>query len=198
MKTVISGLTGAFIVLIVLAGCSSTTTSDERTGILFRDIHVIDAAGGLRTGQSVLVSGNRIVEVGMTGDINAPEGARIVEGNGKYMIPGLWEAHGHLTNTREMRAAMFPLLIVNGITYFRDTSASLDKIRPFLEQAGETAMQGRAPRVFISGPHIEGSQISWDSSVSVVSTDQVEPALERLFDFGIDEIKLYDLLSPDV
>ncbi|MEX2640231.1 MAG: amidohydrolase family protein [Balneolales bacterium] len=198
MKTVISGLTGAFIVLIVLAGCSSTTTSDERTGILFRDIHVIDAAGGLRTGQSVLVSGNRIVEVGMTGDINAPEGARIVEGNGKYMIPGLWEAHGHLTNTREMRAAMFPLLIVNGITYFRDTSASLDKIRPFLEQAGETAMQGRAPRVFISGPHIEGSQISWDSSVSVVSTDQVEPALGRLFDFGIDEIKLYDLLSPDV
>ncbi|MEX2404668.1 MAG: amidohydrolase family protein, partial [Balneolales bacterium] len=123
----------------------------------------------------------------------------IVDGSGKYMIPGLWDAHGHLENTDALTPAMFPLLIVNGITYFRDTSANLDFILPMRKKAEEASRSnGMAPQVFMSGPHIDGLQTSWDTSVSAVSAKQAESIVDSLINAGVNEIKLYDLLSPDI
>lgn len=185
-------------ILIFFIGCTSQESSDNESVYVFENVNVIDAVDGLRTAQSVVVRGNEIVEVGENGEISEPSGATVIDGSGKYMIPGLWEAHGHLSNTEAMRKTMFPLLIVNGITYFRDTSATLESILPIRQNAEEASEYGMAPRVFITGPHIDGAQTSWNSSVSVTSVDQVEPVLDTLFNVEIDEIKIYDLLSPEI
>ncbi|MEX2404272.1 MAG: hypothetical protein WD625_09060, partial [Balneolales bacterium] len=79
--------------MIFFAGCSSTGPRDGDTVFLFKDITVIDAVNGLRVGQSVMIRGNKIVEVGLAEEIEEPSGATIVDGSGKYMIPGLWDAH---------------------------------------------------------------------------------------------------------
>src|SRR2546421_1033137 len=59
-------------------------------------VTVIDATGApARPGMTVLVTGDRIAAVGKTGEVGVPEGARVVDGKGKYLIPGLWDMHVH-------------------------------------------------------------------------------------------------------
>ncbi len=95
---------------LVITGCSSGNGTDDRAAIVFKDVTVIDAVNGLRTGQSVVVSGNRIVEAGPKKEVRKPSGATVIDCKGKYLIPGLWDAHMHLTNNSALYPVMYPLI----------------------------------------------------------------------------------------
>jgi imidazolonepropionase-like amidohydrolase len=62
---------------------------------LFRAQLVIDGTGGVIEHGAVLVEGERIIAVGRSADIGAPEGAEIIETTGTLM-PGMFDAHVHL------------------------------------------------------------------------------------------------------
>ena len=47
------------------------------------------------THQTVLVAGERIVQVGPTATVKIPADAQRIDGAGKFLIPGLGEMHGH-------------------------------------------------------------------------------------------------------
>lgn len=184
--------------MFLLAGCAPGVQNDGEPVYVFRNAGVIDAVGGLRSGQSVVVRGNRIIQVGPYGSIKEPSGAIVVDCTGKYLIPGLWDAHVHLTNTGALRPAMFPLLIVNGITYVRDTAATLASILSMRDEAEEAAPEGMAPAVYYIGPHMDGPQLSWESSVSVTSAVQAAVVIDSLISAGVSELKVYDLIDREV
>jgi imidazolonepropionase-like amidohydrolase len=186
------------LLMIFLAGCSPGIENDGEQVFVFRNAGVIDAVGGLRSGQSVIVRGNRIIQTGPSGSIKEPAGATIVDCTGKYLIPGLWDAHVHLTNTQALRPAMFPLLIVNGITYVRDTAATLASILSMRDDAEEASKEGMAPAVYYIGPHMDGPQLSWESSVSVTSAGQAAVVIDSLISAGVSELKVYDLIDREV
>lgn len=48
-------------------------------------------------GQTVIVQGDRIVAVGATGEVPVPADATVIDGAGRYLLPGLTDAHVHLT-----------------------------------------------------------------------------------------------------
>ena len=96
--------------------------------MVFRNVNAIDAVHGLRRDQTIVVKKAKIAEVGASSDVRVPSDGRIVDGRGKYLIPGLWDAHVHLTFNASITPAMFPLLIVNGITSIRDTGGRLETI----------------------------------------------------------------------
>lgn len=182
-----------------LTGCSPDDLRGNDGAILFKNVTVIDAVNGFRSDKSVLVRGNKIVEVARVDDIREPADAIVVNSEGKYLIPGLWDAHLHLTNTEALRPVMFPLLIVNGITYVRDTAATFDSILPLRDKAEEASQtEGMAPRVFMAGPHIDGLRLSWGSSVSAVTIEQARFIVDCLINTGVDEVKIYDMISPEV
>ena len=166
---------------------------------MFEDVSIVDAVNGLRTGQSVVVKGNRIIQTGPVDEIRKPSGANVVDCAGKYMIPGLWDAHVHITNSEAGMPERLSLFIVNGITYIRDTAAELDLILPMRQKAIEASMsEGMAPQIFMTGPHMDGLQLSWSSSVSAVSVEQARFIADCLINAGVDELKVYDLLAPEV
>jgi imidazolonepropionase-like amidohydrolase len=67
--------------------------------LVFRHVGVVDVvAGRTRTHQTVVVRGGRIEAVGDDGKVAVPAAAQIVEGAGKFLIPGLADMHNHLTN----------------------------------------------------------------------------------------------------
>jgi imidazolonepropionase-like amidohydrolase len=75
------------------------------TGLLFENAALLDVAHGvLRPGTSVLVEGDRIVEVG-EGALRAPQ-ARRVDCRGRTLMPGLIDAHVHCVITTMDLAAM--------------------------------------------------------------------------------------------
>ena len=185
--------------IFVFTGCISGGSGDKENIFVFKDVSVIDAINGLRLEQTVIIRGNQIVEAGPAKEVRVPSGATVIDCKGKYLIPGLWDAHIHITNTEALRPVMLTLFIVNGITYVRDTGATLHSILPIRKKAEELAMtNGMAPRVFMTGPHMDGLQLSWESSVSAVSVEQARFIIDCLINAGVDELKVYDLLKPEV
>jgi hypothetical protein len=83
------------------------------------DVTLIDPRSGTATArQTVIIAGNRIAYAGPSADAPLAEGARHIAGSGKYLIPGLWDAHVH---TLKLSPQLhFPLLLANGVTSVRD------------------------------------------------------------------------------
>ena len=193
----VSSIIIPFCFAFLIFGCSTGNSKNGDVIFVFKNINVIDAVNGLRKNQSVIVRNNKIVDAGLAGKIREPSGATIVECNGKYMIPGLWDAHLHILDGKELTPdLMFPLFIATGITYIRDTSGDLELLLSWREKASQ--MNGMAPRIFITGPHFDGLQTSWDHSISIVSAELVKPAFDSLIEAGVDHIKIYELPSPKV
>jgi imidazolonepropionase-like amidohydrolase len=65
--------------------------------VLFKNVNVLDCSGAPPFSGQVLVEGNRIKAVAPSGATMASEGARVVDGAGATLMPGLIESHSHLT-----------------------------------------------------------------------------------------------------
>lgn len=100
---------------------SVLTAQDARAPQPLALIHVtiIDVRDGtLHRDQTVVIRENRISAVGATGSA-VPDGARVIDARGRYLMPGLWDMHVHTPSDTETRTLTFPLLIANGITGVR-------------------------------------------------------------------------------
>lgn len=129
----------------------------------FVDGRVIDGAGNVVERGTVLVRGGLIVEVGPADSVSVPEGATRIDARGKTLMPGLVNAHGHLSPvsglktgdefyTRDNLQRQLRAYATYGVT----TVFSLgdDQKEAFDLRAEQSkAPPGRA-RVFLSGPSI--------------------------------------------
>ncbi len=69
---------------------------------LFTNLRIFDGTGALPYPGEVLVEGSRIKTVAKGGTI-ARDGAEVIDGGGNTLMPGLCEAHGHITYTNFVR-----------------------------------------------------------------------------------------------
>ncbi len=195
-RSILSAL--SFVLICTLASCSSGATSTAELAI--QNVTVIDAVNGVREGQTVLVNDGRITAVAPAGD--AGDASETVDGTGRYLIPGLWDFHVHLTYDERLTDAMGGLFLNHGITSIRDTGGPLDKVVPAvaaLKVEGVTA-----PRVFFAGPLMDGEHVVYDGvdrPALGIGNPDVETAranMARLADIGVDFIKIYEMVSPEV
>ena len=198
-----SGLVGIFV-LVNLAGCASIP---ERAlppaSLVFEDVTAIDAAEGSRSSVDVVLIDDVITAVGPSaGDRFSVQASRRIDGSGKYLIPGLWDAHVHLTFNKAIdHRTFFPLSLAHGITALRDTGGHLD----LMVEARATAGTPETPDLFVSGPLVEGplrvydgsSAFFVDLSVGVSTPDEGRAMVNELADQGVDFIKAYEMLAPD-
>jgi imidazolonepropionase-like amidohydrolase len=114
---------GIAIGLLVATACAEHTGQNT---IAITHISVIDvASGATRADNTVLVMGNRITYAGPAASAKIPSGATVIDGRGKFLIPGLWDMHVHAF------AYVFsdfagPLMIANGVTGARDMGWFID------------------------------------------------------------------------
>lgn len=128
-------LAGLAAVLALAAPAAAET-------VLYRNATLIDGTGAPpRPGVSVLVTDERIAAVGA--DVAAPEGARVVDLSGKYLLPGLIDAHQHLATPPDRRRAEATLRrdLYGGVTAVRDMA---DDLRAVAELA-RAARKGEIP-----------------------------------------------------
>lgn len=87
--------------------------------IVIDDVTLIDPRSGMAAArQAVIISGNRIAYAGPSAAAPPVHGARRIAGSGKYLMPGLWDAHVH---TLKLSPQLhFPLMLANGVTSVRD------------------------------------------------------------------------------
>ena len=188
------------LLLFIASACATQTTAEEV--IVFKNVNVIDAVDGLREGMTVVVQGNRITRVAAASTVQAPDDATTINATGKYLIPGLWDAHVHLTFERDVTPAMFPLFLATGITSIRDTGGLLDLVMPLREKARKNPKN--SPRVMVAGPLLDGVPTVYDGRIAkrpkiglgAASVQEAEALVDRFSTAGVDLIKAYEMLSP--
>ncbi len=108
------------------------------------------AATGAVSGQTVIVRDGRIAEVGAASSVRIPADAYVIEGRGKFLIPGLIEMHAHMSKTR---ASALGLYVAHGVTTIRDQGSEHAEVVRWRREvrAGERL----GPRMLIAGPYLE-------------------------------------------
>lgn len=198
-----SSLVALLLLAVPLLACGSDggrTPPGETAPLAITDVTVVDAVDGARPGQTVVVRGDRIEAVGP--DVQVPEGARVLEGAGRYLIPGLWDMHVHLTYDPALTDAMPGLFLRWGITSVRDTGGLLDEILPVVEAM--RAAGARAPRVFFAGPLLDGRLVVYDGEgrpeigIADATPEQARENVAALAEAGVDFVKIYEMVTPEV
>lgn len=100
---------------------------------------------------SVLVEGKRILAVGPADELEVPGGAKIIEGNGAYLMPGLADMHMHLTFDTDPRSLQFYL--AHGVTTIRNFNATHEHFE-WRDQVANGVLPG--PTILTSGNGLYG------------------------------------------
>ncbi|HEV2129541.1 MAG TPA: amidohydrolase family protein [Longimicrobiaceae bacterium] len=142
-------LAGLCVAAIRVSGEAAQTSSFAITNVA-----VIDASGAPhRPGMTVVVTGRRIAALGRTGTVEVPRGARVIDGAGKYLIPGLWDMHVHLSYVG--RHAL-PLFLANGVTGVRDMGGDFAQVAAWRDSIAVGHLLG--PRIKAAGPIVESTR----------------------------------------
>jgi imidazolonepropionase-like amidohydrolase len=122
-----------------------------QNAIAIRNVTVIPMSdAGTLVRQTVIIRGDRIAELGPVARVQVPAGARVIDGSGKFLIPGLFEMHAHAS---KMRASAFGLYVVHGVTTVRDQGSEHAEILRWRREIREGKRVG--PRLLIAGPYLE-------------------------------------------
>jgi cytosine/adenosine deaminase-related metal-dependent hydrolase len=188
------------LTLTLAALSAACGPNGPRADLAVTNVTVVDAVDGAREARTVLVTDGRISAVR---DATAPVRAyATVDGAGKYLIPGLWDFHIHLTYDDRFTEAMPGLFLYHGITSVRDTGGDLDAVLPVVEAM--RAEGSLAPRVFFAGPLLDGEAVVYDGEnrpLLGISNSDVETAranVARLAETGVDFVKIYEMVTPEV
>ena len=148
-----------FLVL-VLSSCNSELYFED--AICIQNISTIDPSNGLTANQTVVLQEEKIVRIFNSTEFELSNDNTIIDGTGKFLIPGLWDAHVHFAYIEELAPSMFDLFLRYGITSVRDTGGQLDFVNKWKQKANENP--SKAPRVMIAGPLLDGEPNVYDGS----------------------------------
>ena len=102
---------------------------------------------------TVLIRDDHIAAVGPSAETVIPPGARVIEGRGKFLVPGFIEMHAHLSKAR---ASALGLFIANGVTTVRDTGGDHEELLRWRSEIRSGKRVG--PRMYIAGPYLESAR----------------------------------------
>ena len=189
--------------LAVLLAAAAPAAAREQADLLIRHATVIDVASGKTVAnQAIAVAGDTIRGVGADGSLSRRYTARSnVDATGKFVMPGLWDMHVHFGGGQELieeNKDLLPLYVANGVTTVRDCAAD---ITPSVLEWRSAVAEGRllGPRIFTSGPKLEGYKPLWKGTIEVGTPIEVNAALDRLQAMKVDFVKITDnTLKPEI
>lgn len=175
----------------------------ERVDLLIRHAAIVDVARGrILAERAIAVRGDTIIASGPDAVLaRRYQGARTVDAAGAFAMPGLWDMHVHFGGGPELVAenrALLPLYLAYGITTVRDCAADLaEDVLRWRAEVASGALLG--PRLFTSGPKLEGPRPIWRGTIEVDSPAEVDAALDRLQAMRVDFVKITDnTLRPPI
>ncbi|MDD5264275.1 MAG: amidohydrolase family protein [Candidatus Bipolaricaulis sp.] len=155
------------------------------------DVTAIDVqAGEARPGQTIVVSGDRIARIGDVDEVAVPSGARIIDGRGLFLMPGLCDAHIHLVDPEVFGRAM----VANGVLFARDTGLPTDAALEIRAGLRDGDLVG--PELVVTGAVLDGEPpIIPAISIGLGSSEAARAAVRQQAAAGVDMIKVYSRLD---
>jgi len=174
------------VVLVVAGTHTPESVAAQAPAIAIRNVTLL--TGGTVAPMShatIVVQGRTIVALGPTKTVRIPSGARVIDGSGKYLIPGLIDTHVHIawmvgTPAMDTQVA---LELASGITGHRDAGGVGHERELVAFRSRIDAGDVLAPRLYVTGS---------GSSQNVVryQADGVADLIRKLAVVGVNGIKL--------
>jgi len=178
----------ALLVIGVSQANAATPTQIAITHVTIIDVH----DGSAKPEMTVLISGKRITAVSPTKETPIPQQIRVIDGQGKFLIPGLWDMHIHSDGDERTLRAMVDW----GITGARDMAGDVTKLTEARRRIANHDWTG--PRLLIAGPRLNGPPAEPDTDVWVLhSPEEARRAVDSLAQQHVDFIKVHDGLARD-
>ena len=164
---------------------------------------LIDGHNPDRPNMTMIISGDEILSIQPSAEaFDIEPNDHLIDATNKFIIPGLWDAHVHLTFIPDLdHVTSYRLFVSQGITSIRDTGALITKLQPAIDYV--EANPGITPRLFFSGPLIDGKDRVYKGeepgfpnlSIGIDEQDNVEDTVDRLVSDGATFLKSYEMLS---
>ncbi len=192
---------------LLLSACSTAAFARLDAQLVIRDVTVIDGTGAAPRAHQVLVIRNGLISaLGDTGAVSVPKGARVIDGRGRYVLPGFIDMHAHtsigpvrmdttvkpprMMATEDVAASREALrvLLAFGITTVRDPGGRAEATVALRDSLRLGLVTG--PRMFTAGSPIDVVEVP--GMVSTARTEaEVRAEVARQAALGVDYVKLY-------
>lgn len=197
----------------LLAGCATAPRGAQASDadLAITHVAVVDVERGrVVPDQIVLIKGNRILAVTRSAQVRLASGVRVVDGTRKYVVPGLWDMHAHLTGSGNPARVEMPLLVAHGVTGVRVMVADrpsptptqtrgLDQHRQWQSQIAAGSLTG--PRLLalaswvVNGP--AGITDAMPGFYKASTRDEGRQLARYFKERGFDFIKIYNNVSRE-
>jgi imidazolonepropionase-like amidohydrolase len=182
---------------VTCSACSTSSPADapfshpsESTGpVAFVDVTIVPMAREeTLPGHTVVVRDGRIVSIGPAGTVDVPGDAARISGAGKYLMPGLVDAHFHLQDNDADDRRLLQLLVANGVTSILNLHGmpSTLELRRRVDRGDVLG-----PTIYTSGPYIS------DAPRHQPEADEVERLVLQQKRAGYDLIKTHGDFSRE-
>ena len=141
-------------------------------------------------GMSVLVRGDRIVRVEPDANLKRSSGAEVIDAQGKFLMPGLWDNHQHFSDIDG------PLDLANGVTSARDMANDTDTFLQRVARFDNGTELG--PRVLKAGIIDGTGEFAGPTKMRVDTAEQATQDVDWYADHGYAQIKIYSSVKPEL
>lgn len=165
-------------------------TPAARAPVLFDGVQLFDAdRGRFIPNQAVLIKDGKIAAIGRAGSIKAPAGAATVDGRGKSLVPGLWDAHRHIGGDWSLVSNM-----AAGMTSFRSPGTMIERAQSVTRRraSGELLVGEGWVQAIID----RKDPLAAQGAMTVSSAEETVAAVRKIKDAGLWGVKFYTSMNP--
>ena len=185
-----------------ILGCSNQVTISEDSYVI-KNISIIDPIDGLQSTKSVVITDNIINKILDDDNEFIADNKNIIDATGKYLIPGLWDAHIHFSFDTNLAPFMPGLFLAHGVTSVRDTGGPIDLVVKMRDLSLMDPIYN--PTVYIAGPLIDGTPNVYNNSspsfplLSIENNDiiDIESNVLGIVEREVDLLKAYEMLTEN-
>jgi urease alpha subunit len=171
---------------VLMPGPVGAQTTPDRP-IAFVNVNVVPMdRERILPNHTVIIRDGLIAEIGPAARVNAPAGVTVIDGAGKYLMPGLADMHVHMAGSRDIQLALLKLYVANGVTTILNARGAPEHLALRAEIArGEVF----GPTLLTVGPYV--------NEPFFTTPDEVERAVVEQKRAGYDFIKMHGDLSRE-
>lgn len=165
-------------------------TPANRTPTLVDHVLMFDSvAGKYLPDRAVLIAEGKVAAVAAGGSIKPPAGATVIDGRGKTLSPGLWDAHQHVGDDWNLLQN-----VATGMTNYRSPGSLIDDAHSIYKRraAGDLLAPDGKISVIVDRKDPLAAQVA----LTVSSATEAVAAVDKIKQAGLWGVKFYTSMNP--
>jgi imidazolonepropionase-like amidohydrolase len=181
--------------IFILLSCFTITIAAQT--VAFTNVNVVPMdKERVLMNQTVVVKDGLIAQIGK--GIKVPQGAQVIDGTGKYLIPGLVDMHAHMLSDDDqipdsLAEEELKIMVANGVTTVRFMIGTAEQLVLRQRSAKSEII---APTIYAASPHLTGREQG--NNFVVKTEEEAREAVRKSKAAGYDFIKITTFIDAKV